>query len=329
MESTFKNDIDKIMEWIHSGPSLHLITAFGIPIHAHVSLLFLTCLIVITGISNISYTLITLSIGWMTSLLTSLNHYQVTKAVGGVIEKDVLWAPGGISPASYKGIPDSLKLMAACAGPLLLFPFFIVYFLLSGGTHVEWALGLIAPGVGMASNSMGVPGVGLTTFEAVMYWAASLMLWLMAINFCYPLHPLTGFEILRYTIGRFVSRQILVSVALMIALPMTAVFFWQGATYFNLLQIWIGIWGLPQVIQLIFAIATDSVDKLPFFAGEEVSEEVVPATYGKMEEPKWDTKAPSSPAQAQPSLGAKIAQLRVSTGMKLPPSTYTIEDAVA
>jgi hypothetical protein len=208
------------------------------------------------------YTLITLSIGWMTSLLTSLNHYHVTKAVGGVIEKDVLWAPGGVSPCSYKGVPDSLKLMAAVAGPMLLFPFFILYFLLSGG-KIEFALGLIAP------------GDELTSFSAVMMWATSLMLWLMAINFLYPLHPLTGFELLRHSIGKVVGKTVLVSIAWLIAVPMTVLFIWQGAKYFNLLQMWIGIWAMPQLLQIVLAIATGTVDKLPFFAGEEEEKKVV------------------------------------------------------
>lgn len=317
MESTLRKDIDRIMDWIHSCPSLHLVTIMDVPIYAHVSLLFLSSLIIVTGMSNVQYTLITLGIGWMTSLLTSLNNYHVTRAVGGVIDKTVLWAPGGVAPATFEGVSAPLRLLAAISGPILLFPFFIVYFLLSGGNHIEFALGLIAP------------DGSVTTFHTVMLWATSLMMWLMAINFLYPLHPLTGFELLRHTIGRLFGKTLLVAVAFVIAVPMTAVFLWQGALYFNLLQIWIAIWGLPQLVQMALAIGTNTVDQLPFFAGEvEVVEKpAVPASsYGRLDEGKWDAQ-PAAPAPPQPS--AKIVQMRINPGMKLPPGTYTIEDTVA
>ena len=124
----------------------------------------------------------------------------------------------------------------------------------------------------------------------------------------------------------------------MIALPMTAIFIWQGAKYFCLLQIWIGIWGMPQLLQIALAIATDTVEQLPFFAGEEEEENqestggfTAPASYGKLEEAKWEAQVvpnpPTPPQSANP--GQKIVQMRIAPGMKLPPGTYTIEDTVA
>ena len=173
----------------------------------------------------------------------------------------MLCPPGAGSPCDLSGVPGSLRLLAAVSGQAPYLVLFLLCFLLSG-SRLELAL---APGDSFA----------------IVAWAASFMFWLMAINFCYPLHPLTGFELLRHTLGRFVGRTILVSIALAIAVPMTVVFFWQGAKYFNLLQIWIGIWGLPQVVQIIMAIATDSVDNLPFFASSAEEAEALDAASAK------------------------------------------------
>jgi hypothetical protein len=273
------------------------------------------------------YTVTTLSIGWMTSLLTSLSHFQVTRAIGGKIEKDVLWPLGGISPCTYEGVPTALKLLAAVAGPMLLFPFFVLYFL-AGGAHLDLIIGQIAPG-GEYGN-----------FQTVMVWAASLMIWLMILNFLIPLHPLTGFELLRHSVGRFTSRTGLVATALVITVPWTYVFITHGAFYGNLLQLWFGIWMLPQQIQMALALGKgEGVDHLPFFAGEDVEEvshslshstttnnnEIVSMkTYGKV----VSDSSESLSAVPQPPSAQKVT-MKVSSGMKLPPGTYTIEDSVA
>ena len=112
---------------------------------------------------------------------------------------------------------------------------FLIFFLLSG-CRVEFALGLIAPNDNLGS------------FGAVVAWAASFMFWQIIINFCYPLQPLTGLELLKHSAGRYLSARSLAVVAWVVAAPLTAVFLWQGAKYFCLLQIWIGLWGLPRLM---------------------------------------------------------------------------------
>ena len=308
-------DIDVICDWINSTPSIQILTVNGIPLHAHVSFLFLSAFIIALAGFN-PYTLITLSIGWFTSLTTSLSHFNTAKACGGEIEKDVIWPLGGISPCNMDRVPRALKLISAVSGPMLLFPYFMIYFLLSGG-NLDLSLGLIAPGVKYGF------------FTAVFTWAASLMLWLMAMNFLFPLHPLTGFELLRHSIGRFMSRQALVTTALMISIPWTLVFLYQGALRGpNLLQLWLGIWAVPQVIQIILAVSNGTVDSLPFFAGEEIEVPVtpLPVVQGKvlgkdiqssnLEEDKW----PNQQAVEPPPLQMK-SQAFKSTG-----GTYTIEE---
>jgi len=241
------------MTWVHTAPSVHVLTARGVPFRVHVSLLFLSALVATTGWTNLGYTGLTLVLGWLAALVTSLCNYLATVAVGGKIAANLLCAPGWTGPCSYRGVSAPLKLLAAVAGPMPYCVSFVLTCVLSGG-RVESALGLIAP------NDR------LTTFEAVVAWSSSFTLWQIAINFIYPLHPLTGFELLRHSLGRLVSRQTLVTAALAVAVPMTALFIWQGGKYMCLLQIWIGIWGLPQLFQVSLALASGSVDRLPFFA---------------------------------------------------------------
>lgn len=317
-----------MMEWVHNAPSVCIFNWGDVPIHAHVTFLFLSALILGFGITHpetLWYTVITLSIGWLTSLLTSLSHFHVTRAVGGKIEKDVLWPLGGISPCSYEGVPTALKLLAAVAGPMLLFPFFVLYFF-AGGAHLDMIIGRIAPG-GEYSN-----------FQTVMVWASSLMVWLMILNFLIPLHPLTGFELLRHSVGRFTSRSGLVATALVLSIPWTYIFVTHGAWFGNLLQLWWGIYMLPQQIQLALALSKREVDHLPFFAGDQqpqlhVDKEDVlkPQPYGKLDEKPWLTseaqQTPASLASVAPS--SQKVTMRISSNMKLPPGTYTIDDAVA
>jgi hypothetical protein len=322
-------DFDRVMEWVHNAPSVCIVKLGDAPIHAHVTFLFLSALILGFGITHSEtfwYTVITLSIGWLTSLLTSLSHFHVTRAIGGKIEKDVLWPLGGISPASYEGVPNALKLMAAIAGPMLLFPFFVLYFI-AGGAHLDLIIGRIAPG-GEYGN-----------VQTVMVWASSLMIWLMILNFAIPLHPLTGFELLRHTVGRFTSRTGLVATAFVLTVPWTYILISHGAFYGNLLQLWFGIWMMPQQIQMAMALTKSDVDHLAFFAGEGEADgaalspvqatsvpKAVTHTYGKMEEKPW------TPAETQPAPPAPLSQkvtMKVTSGMKLPPGTYTIEDSLA
>jgi len=311
------------MEWVHNAPSVCILKIGDVPVHAHVTFLFLSALILAFGITQVKtlwFTVITLSIGWLTSLLTSLSHFHVTRAIGGKIEKNVLWPLGGISPASYEGVPTALKLMAAIAGPMLLFPFFVLYFI-AGGAHLDLIIGRIAPG--------GEYGY----LQTVMVWASSLMIWLMILNFAIPLQPLTGFELLRHSVGRFISRKALVATAFVLTLPWTYIFISHGAFYNNLLQLWFGIWMMPQQIQMALALAKSDVDSLPFFEGETDGAEqattlpkAVTQTYGNMEEKPW------TPSEAQLTASAPMSQkvtMKVTSGMKLPPGTYTIEDAVA
>ena len=314
-------DIDVVCDWIHKTPSIKILTMSGIPLHAHVSFLFLSAFIIALAGFN-PFTIITLSIGWFTSLTTSLSHFVTVRACGGLIEKDVIWPLGGISPCSMENVPRALRLISAVSGPMLLFPYFMIYFLIGGG-NLEFILGGIAP------------GAKYSFFEAVFVWAASLMLWLMAMNFLFPLHPLTGFELLRHSIGRFVSRQALVTTALVISTPMTLVFLWHGTMHGpNLLQLWLGIWAVPQLIQMSLALSKNSVDHLPFFAGEAIEADVpitplplvgavVPAEFiGKGSE-DWPSETQTATNQV------KLVQLKNSTGLKLPPGTYTIEDSAA
>jgi len=327
-------DFDRVMEWVHNAPSVCIVKIGDVPIHAHVTFLFLSALILGLGITHLEtlwYTVTTLSIGWMTSLLTSLSHFHVTRAIGGKIEKDVLWPLGGISPCSYEGVPNALKVLAAVAGPMLLFPFFVIYFVL-GGAHLDLIIGRIAPG-GEYGN-----------FQTVMVWASSLMLWLMILNFLIPLHPLTGFELLRNSVGRFTSRTGVVATALVMTLPWTYIFITHGAFYGNLLQLWFGIWMMPQQIQMAIALSNGQVDHLPFFAGEEQTEDVhvhkhQTTTYGKLAEDKaWVTATTEKeisdsfvppPPLAAAALASQKVTMKVSSNMKLPPGTYTIEDSVA
>ena len=323
-------DFDRVMEWVHNAPSVSIVRLGDVPIHAHVTFLFLSALILAFGITHPEtfwYTVITLSIGWLTSFLTSLSHFHVTRAIGGKIEKDVLWPLGGVSPCSYEGVPNALKLLAAVAGPMLLFPFFVLYFV-AGGAHLDLIIGRIAPG-GEYGN-----------FQTVMVWAASLMIWLMVLNFLIPLHPLTGFELLRHSLGRFTSRTGLVSTALVLTLPWTYIFISHGAFYGNLLQLWFGIWMIPQQVQMALALTKAEVDHLPFFAGESESADgvalspvqstavpkAVTLTYGNLEDKLWTAAATQPPPPAP--VNQKVT-MKVTSGMKLPPGTYTIEDAVA
>jgi hypothetical protein len=151
--------------------------------------------------------------------------------------------------------------------------------------------------------------------------------------------------LLRHSVGRFTSRTGLVATALVITLPWTYIFITHGAFYGNLLQLWFGIWMMPQQIQMALALSKSEVDHLPFFAGEEpeslptdlstVSQSalVKAQAYGKLEEKPWNV--PETPAQQTPiplATAAPISQkvtMKVNSSMKLPPGTYTIEDAVA
>ena len=71
-------------------------------------------------------------------------NFHVTRMVGGVIDQNVILITGGVSLATFEGVSPSLKLFAAISGPLLLFPFFLFYFLMSGG-QIQFEMGLEVP----------------------------------------------------------------------------------------------------------------------------------------------------------------------------------------
>jgi hypothetical protein len=314
-------DISAVMNWVHNSPSIPLFKFYGIPLRAHISFIFLLLLTIASNALNHTsfwFVLTTHGIGWLTSLIASTNHYRTVKAVGGNIDNCVIWPLGGLSPVSFpKSVPEQLRFICDVSGPMVLFPLFMMYFLLNGG-HLE-------PGLGLSNLGVYGPGTAfnLGEWQVVALCASSLMMQLMIMNFLVPLHPLTGWSVLRHFLGGLMGRQGLVTLALLISTGWTYYFVVEGAKTLNFFQLWFALWMMPQLVHMLVGLANGRVDDLPFFAGEEKESVVAPVFVGN-----------SIPQQAygkfieDEKTSSNTTSMKIITTMKLPPGTYTIEDGV-
>ena len=234
-------NINSINNWIHKTPTVPLCTVSGINFDVYVSFLMFSVFVILFNQFDF-FTLVTLGFGWFHSLTTSLVYYQTVKACGGSINTVTLATLGGISPTAMRDKPLALQLIAAVSGSILHFIYFIVAFIL-GGYHLEFALGEIHP------------SSKYSFFQALSVWYACLMMWQMLMNFCLPLFPLTGLEILRFAIGGFASQRTFLWICLIISLPISFLFLWYGTMQGpNLFQLWLAFWAFPQIVQIIFAL---------------------------------------------------------------------------
>ena len=80
---------------------------------------------------------------------------------------------------------------------------------------------------------------------------------------------------------------------------------------------------IPQLFHIIIALSSGRVDDLPFFAGEDVQQQQTagPTT-------ATGTTAAAAVAAYGKFMEEEKTTMKITTNMKLPPGTYTIEDGI-